>query len=94
MSDCDAPEWADNKAKVIRHVPWRACCQRIDRLAHISHSPHKVDHLHILVSCLLLGVSAARVTDPTYWSSHAAQNREGGILTGSRAAGWVPKKSF
>ena len=30
-----------------------------------------MDHLHILVSCLLLRVRTARVTDPTYWSSQA-----------------------
>jgi len=39
-----------------------------DRLAHISQSPHEVDYLHILVSRLLLRVSTARATDPTYWS--------------------------
>jgi len=51
---------AVRRARVHRF--FRGC----DRLAHISHSPHQVDHLHILVSRLLLRVSTTRVTDPTY----------------------------
>ena len=57
---------ATAQARAARHSQLLRGC---DRLAHISHSPHQVDHLHILVSRLLLRVSTARVTDPAYWSS-------------------------